>query len=231
MLEYTRSGTMHFVLSRVRDNQYAKHFFRSEKKHKILDNGVYETGFPLDGETLLKLADEIKADEVIAPDFFKNQTATYEATKYFLESFDPKSKGLKVCVVPQAHNPLEFVEAYKRMKQFKVDVIALPVWLQKHFKARPSIVGYLRKKRIWDETKEHHLLGLDGIGELYAYEKGIIRSVDTSLPFSLTYAHQFESFGDFTGKRIPFDIEPFQSMQLWVLRRHIDQLLNAAAEV
>jgi len=140
-------------------------------------------------------------------------------------------KQRRNCAVPQAKDPVEFIEAYKQMKKLNVDVIAIPIWIQKHFKSRPAVVGYLRKRKIWDETKEHHLLGLDGFGELYAYEKGILRSVDTSLPFSLTHNGIWKSFGDVSGKRVPMDCKPFTKMQELLLKRHIGTLLEAASYV
>lgn len=228
MLAWTKQGTMHFILSRIVDDTRIRKFFADEKMYKMLDNGVYETGFPLPGDGLLQIAREVKANEIVAPDYFREREWTFNATKEFIETFDPRSKGFKVCVVPQAKEPLEYAAAYKDMKRLEVDVIALPIWLQKYFKARPSVVGYLRKKKIWDETKEHHLLGLDGVGEIYAYGPEIIRSVDTSLPFSLTHNAVFSSFGDSDGKRVPMDRSAFQQMQEKLLSEHINELLQAA---
>jgi len=231
MIHWAEKGSMYFILTRVVDNKELRKFFASQKKYKMLDNGVYETGFPLAGDELLQVAREVKADEVVAPDFFQQRQPTFEATKDFIDCCNPKKQGFKVCAVPQAKDPLEFIEAYKQMKELEVDVLAIPIWLQKFYRARPAVVGYLRKKKIWDETKEHHLLGLDGIGELYAYEPGTFRSVDTSLPFSLTYNGVWQSFGDFSGKRVPMDCKPFTKTQELLLAKHIAALLEAASYV
>jgi len=198
----------------------------------MLDNGCYEYGYPLPYDDLIALAREVKADEIVAPDFFRQREATFEATKEFLETVDPKKLGFNVCVVPQAKSPLEWIEAYKDMVKLEIDVVSLPIWLHKYYKARPSVFGYLLKKGLFDETKEWHLLGLDGIGELYAYPKDVIRSVDTSLPFSLANANVWETcFGNSKHQRIAMDRERFAPMQEKLLMKHIKELKEAASYV
>jgi len=81
MVHWTIRGSMHFILTRVIDNSQLRRFYASQTLYKMLDNGVYETGFPLAGDELLQVAREVKADEVVAPDFFKQKDATFEATK------------------------------------------------------------------------------------------------------------------------------------------------------
>jgi hypothetical protein len=221
-------GDAHFVLSGVWLDKKAREFFKQSKKWKLLDNGAYELGYPLPFDELLQLAEEIKADEIVCPDFFKVRDGTYEATKEFVEMFTSKQRRrFRLVAVPQATTPSEWIESYKQMAHLNVDGIALPIWLQKHFKARPSVFGYLQKKRLLDETKYYHLLGLDDYSELYAYPKGVIRSVDTSLPFSLTAANIWTTFGDVGHTRIPLDAPRFTQMQMRLLNIHLEAIREA----
>jgi hypothetical protein len=221
-------GDAHFVLSGVWLNREAREFFRQSKKWKLLDNGAYELGYPIPFDELLKLAEEIRANEIVCPDFFKVRDGTYEATKEFIEALTSKQrKQFKLLAVPQATSPSEWIESYKDMAKLNVDGIALPIWLQKHFKARPSVFGYLQKKHLLDDTKYYHLLGLDDYSELYAYPKGAIRSVDTSLPFSLTAANIWTTFGDVEHKRIPLDAPRFSQMQMRLLNIHLEAIREA----
>lgn len=226
MLNWTKHGDMHFILTNVAKKRRLWMFFKGEKKYKMLDNGVYETNFPLDPERLVRIAKLVRADEVVAPDYLMRKRETITATKEFVECY--RQKGLKICAVPQGRDPVDFIDAYRKMKRLPVDVIAIPIWLQKLFRARPAVVGYLQKHKIWDETKEHHLLGLDEYGELYAYEKNILRSVDTSLPFSLTNSQIWETFYYVPHRRIDMDRGPFTKMQERMLIRHIRELKKVA---
>lgn len=227
MLQWTRKGNMHFILSHVLGNERTVEFFKNDRRYKMLDNGCYEHGFPLATNELLDIAKATRTDEIVCPDFFRERKETYRATKEFLSVAD---KGYKYAVVPQAKTPLEWVEAYQDMVKLDVNVIAVPIWLQKQFKSRPAVIGYIRAKKMLDPTKELHLLGLDNYGELYSYEPGIIRSVDTSLPFSLTHSNIWEScFGVIKHERVPMNRQPFAKMQERMLTKHISELMEAAS--
>ena len=229
-LSFSQRGDMHFIVTAHLEFEEARKFFESETKYKMLDNGSYEFGIPLEGEELIELAKSIKADEIVVPDYFMDRKRTLRAAAEFLDRFG--SEKFSFCIVPQATCPEEFIYAFKQIMNDRrfgaARVIAFPIWLQKRFRCRPIVVSYLLRRGIMDMSRHYHLLGLDGIGELFAYPQGLIRSVDTSLPFSLTYNKVLETpFGDFDGQRMPLDGK-LHYQQLPLLEKHITNLLGAA---
>ena len=231
MLDIAEKNTdMHFVLSGTWLKDEAKSFYRKSKKPKMIDNGAYELGFPLPFDELIRYAEEIDASEIICPDFFRVREGTYQATKEFIEQLTSKQRRRwKLIAVPQATCPSEWLDAYTEMVKLDVDVIALPIWLQKEFKMRPAVFGYLQKKGLLDSSVEYHLLGLDDYSELYAYPKGAVRSVDTSLPFSLTASNIWTTFGDVPHRRVDLNCPRFTQMQMRLLEVHIEALKEAAS--
>lgn len=196
LLDFTRLGDMHFITP----VNASPVFFRQEKLYKMLDNGTYELGQPMNFDELLELAHRMKVDEVVLPDVMKNRGATMRLT---LDSVGFKPKRMKFAAVPQGHNLASFVECYRDFaKVDNIDVLCFPIWLEKDFHARPQVIHYLWKKKYW-APKEHHLIGLDRLSELFCYTYGLIRSVDTSLPFSAAAQGLTLSYlGEYTGPRI-----------------------------
>jgi len=197
LLELSTLGDIHFVVPQNCDIS----FFRKETKYKMLDNGSYETGKSLDIEALIELAKSISANEIVLPDKIRDMEQTVELT---LEAISYKRRWLKLAAVPQGHNPSTFVECYRLFSKIdEIDVLCFPVWLEKAFHARPHVVHYILKKGFWAENKEHHLIGLDRLSELLCYPYGMIRSVDTSLPFSAAKkTFYLSTLGVFSGKRV-----------------------------
>jgi len=219
LLHYAEYGNMHFVLPFNCDFYYS--YFAESKKFKMLDNGAYETGHPISSEELLDIAETIDADEVVAPDVYMDAKETIRLTTEFVENFSVEH--IRVCVVPQGRNVKEFIESYSILKELPIQTIALPVWLDR-ISSRPKVVEKLRQKGIWERNVSHHLLGLDRVTELLKYPRKLIRSLDTSLPFSLAYYKVFESQRH---PRVPFNAR-FDSMQENLLKLHIRRLMDVA---
>jgi len=177
-LHYADYGDMYFIVPQNADPS----FFASRRKYKILDNGTYEQGQPLDVDSLLAMAKTLQVDEIILPDVMLNKNRTVELIEGFLGTV---KKTFVYAAVPQGKNLREWIECYVEFsKRPEIDVLCIPIWLQKLHGMRPGVVYYLQKKKLWSHTKDHHLIGLDSLGELYCYGSWI-RSVDTSLPFSV----------------------------------------------
>jgi len=221
LLEYAEMGTMHFI---VPDNEMLYLYYRESTKFKMVDNLAYEAGQPLDNETYVYLAAQMEVDEIVLPDILMDGEKSYELTKEFLESYN--LKHFRTCAVPQGKNPAEFMEYYEKVAKLDVDTIALPIWLQKKFGARPAVYRKLRKRKILRTDVDHHLLGLDDFNELKQYPKGAIRSVDTSLPLTLAY-HKLER--PVKGmSRVPKNAQ-FGSYQHFLARKLIEELVCLAS--
>ena len=220
LVEFAELGDMHFV---VPDTPELFDYYAQSDKFKMIDNGAYELGKPISDEQLVRLAYQMDVDEVIAPDVLNDAQQTLMRTRHFLET--QTLRGLRVCVVPQGRTISEWIECYKRMCRLPVQTIAIPIWIQKRFRARPLVVKRLLKEGIFEKSLDHHLLGLDNISELYEYPKGVIRSVDTSLPLSLAY-HRRVRAGKHT--RLPTTAR-FDEYQRQLARMLIDKLKRIAA--
>jgi hypothetical protein len=177
---------MHFVLAqRCLQSDVYKDFYAQEDKFKILDHGIYESDM-MDFDDTLKIADEISAHEIILPD----EIRVNHDKEFYEDLLSTLPRNYKYMVVPQADDPYNWCMAYNDLKSLEVDTIGIPIWLHKDFRARSTVVNYLFKQGLMDMSKEHHLLGLDNYWELIEYPSGVIRSVDTSLPFSMAWSNE-----------------------------------------
>jgi len=224
LLDYTRLGEMHFIVPRNAN----KRFFRYETMYKMLDNGTYELGEPMNIEDLIDLALSMRVDEIVLPDVMRNRKMTSALTMHAVRSIKPK--GMRFAAVPQGGSLHDFVECYRDFAKIpEIDVLCFPIWLEKIYHARPHVIWYIHRKGYWTEEKEHHLIGLDRISELFCYPKGAIRSVDTSLPFSVAFQQStLSDLGEYTGPRVNLDnaiIHPEY------VRYNIRVLLEAASYV
>jgi hypothetical protein len=224
MLHWSRLGDMHFIVPENSDMD----FWPQETKYKILDNGVYERGRPMKQDDFLQLARVLKVDEIVLPDVIMNRKETVKLTKEFLTT---TNKEFQYAAVPQGKDPLEWIECYKDFASLpSIDVLCIPIWLQKRFGCRSAVFHKLLKDEVFSPRKEHHLIGLDGYGELLNYPYGLIRSVDTSLPFSRTAAGLDVTFEDSAVSRVSFSNPRivFGSDSVDLLKKNINILLEAA---
>ena len=74
-------------------------------------------------------------------------------------------------------------------------------------------------------TLDHHLLGLDNYYELVMYPPGLIRSVDTSMPFSMAFSKEISTpyYEPPEHDRVPDDVN-IMNMDMEILAREIDLL-------
>lgn len=225
LLPLTQLGDMHFIIPANKSV-----FFIPEVKYKMMDNGTYESGQPLPIEEFLATAHQLKVDEIVLPDVIQKRLETTQLTLIFISTV---TKEFKYAAVPQGNNPLEWIECYKEFaKVDEIDVLCIPIWLQKKFGCRPAVVHKLLKDREWAFNKTHHLIGLDGYGELYNYPIELIRSVDTSLPLSRAVACLNLPMEDSRLSRIRFDLETWTIPQVFYdsAKRNIEKLLEVAHE-
>lgn len=147
----------------------------------IIDNGAYEK-MTLDSDELIKAAKEIGAKEIIAPDVIRRPILTYKQTQSFLSGLSQDEKRqFSIMAVPQSESKRYWIREYVKMVELEINTIGLPKWLVR----RDVIVKKLLRLHHFDWTKNHHLLGINNVIELYQMPKGVIRSIDTKLPIFL----------------------------------------------
>jgi len=221
MLFWTSLGDMAFIVpSNVRLD------FDFGNMYKMLDNGTYESGKPQNTDEFVTLANKLQVDEIVLPDFIQRKDQTLMSAEEFITTV---RKQWRYAGVPQGNDPLQWIECYEIMAENPdIDVLCIPIWLQKKFGCRPAVVHKLLKDNKWCFSKEHHLIGLDGYGELMCFPKSLIRSVDTSLPFSRANANLEITFEDSKVSRISLDKPKFEIDGNYLLNRNITKLLEIA---
>jgi len=186
-LRLSSKGDFYFVLAqRVLNDKKYREFYaekRDKKKLLILDNGAFEKGKSLSTDDVLKAADIVHANEVVAPDYPFHGKESLKMTEDFI-SVCPTKYG--IVGIPQGETPMIVVRNYVKIKHLNTDVIGLSILWHKRWRGiRPHIYHYIKKMGWWDNLRRHHLFGLDSAAELYLYDRVGVRSVDTSLPISL----------------------------------------------
>jgi len=190
---WLHAGTdMHYVLAqRVLQSDVYKDFYAKEDKFKIMDHGIYENDM-MDFDDTMKIADEINADEIVLPDEIKIR----QPLEFYADLIESLPRNYRYMIVPQGDDPEEWRQSYLELCNLDgIDTIGIPVWLYKDFSARATVVNYMFRKGELNLQKDHHLLGLDNYWELINYPPGVIRSVDTSLPFSMVMAGEKSAWG------------------------------------
>jgi len=213
---------MDFVLAQrvIQYPKYRNHYPR-QNTFKILDNGVYE-GEMMDMEDIVEMAGEMLADEVILPDYIMKRMDPI----FYKDLIPSLPEHFNYMVVPQGRDPLEWRHSYKELVRIDgVSSIGIPIWLYKEYNARSTVVLHMYRKGELDMSKQHHLLGLDSYWELINYPPGLIRSVDTSMPFSMSYSHiESPMYADpDEHQRVPVDAS-IESLDLQVLENEIKML-------
>lgn len=211
-----------FVLAHrvIQSQKYSNHYPR-ENTYKILDNGAYERD-RMDMWDILSMASEMSADEVILPDIIMQRTP-----KVFYQDLIPSlPKNYRYMVVPQGETPTDWRESYLELCDLEgIHCIGLPIWLEKEFTSRVHVILHMFRKGELNMALDHHLLGLDNYWELACYPPGLIRSVDTSLPFSMAYSKEESAVYHHPPEhsRVPNDAAIID-MDLEILHKELDML-------
>lgn len=195
-------GDMHLVLAHrvLTDEKYCE-FYRREKKYKILDNGAFELGNPMRTDDILKAAEMVDADEVVAPDVFNDGHRTIESTRNFvcrIRTLDPGFKNkeyrFKVMGVPHGKDFIDWLVCFSKMYEHnQIDVIGIgfksvkvmePLW--PHEPTESALRVKLVKALVHTfPNKTIHLLGggSNPIEALLYKEVKQVRSLDTKLAY------------------------------------------------
>lgn len=183
------NGDMYFALTRqLRDNRQYYDFFK-EQNYVIIDNNIHE-GEEVDFEEHVRLAIDI-GNEIIIPDVLRDKKKTLEYFHYFMDKFYNRLKqnNIKIMGVPQGNSLKEIMECFEEMnKDNRVDIIGNSFDLTPiKFEGDKYFIQSQNRFVILNEwlgktTKPIHLLGSNGLYELYHFNKyPQIRSTDGKL--------------------------------------------------
>lgn len=129
-LELTDQGDFYFVLAHIaaKSKRY-RNYFRSRGREIYLDNGVWETGRPLDTRTMIELAIEMQPDYVYATDYINDAARTIQAVERFcrIAALHPEDFKSKIVATAQGNSRNVWYACIGRLAQIEgVDVIAIP---------------------------------------------------------------------------------------------------------
>ena len=207
--DFVPMSDLHLIIANFVEKKakYTK-FFKEREEYVIMDNGLFEVHTAMPAHELLKRAEMVNADEVVAPDVLFDGKETVESAKKFIMSamdmeidmespfYQPKfHKKFKIMAVPQGKTPQEWVRCYEQLADMnEIDVIGLScLSIPKAF-SKISGVKTIMENRLLaiqmliDEglifkDVEYHLLGCGNPLELmYQKQHNWIRSCDTSSP-------------------------------------------------
>jgi len=194
----TLSNDVHLVLSHLiniseaeKEGSYTN-FYRTRAEQGdtlILDNGLFENHVAEDTVSLCEKASAIKAKVIVAPDVLYDSKATIKSYDAF------RSKVVyKVMAVPQADNPVDWLDCYKQLVHIcEAEIIGLSILsIPKSFgpllrtnsisACRRYVIRLLEAEDLVRDNIWHHCLGLgDDVSELSLMNStGWIYSNDSS---------------------------------------------------
>lgn len=196
-------GDIHLVLAHLvlKDEKY-REFYKNSKTYKILDNGAFELGQPMHIEDILKAAEMIGADEVVAPDVFNDGRRTLEAVHNFtmqvktlLPAFKKIEHKFKIMAVPHGKNFLDWLKCFEELYlDDRIDVIGIGYKSCKVFTMLFSTRDYdlsttrtiivNRLTQLFPKKTIHLLGGGTNANEVEMYKYyPQVRSMDTCFPF------------------------------------------------
>ena len=178
----------HFVIAtELRDNPayhqwYVDHQKYSDRKYIMLDNGLYETGQPMENEELLYYATTIGANAVCAPDWFGDGDRTLGNLEDFLRG---KPRHMEVVFIPQGPHALGIVDCLRKALDTYGETIN---WIGLSFlNDRATVVALIQREGLEHKYNVNwHYLGLRSLDELH-HTPWWITSYDTVKPIKAAH--------------------------------------------
>ena len=209
-LDLAHAGDWYFCLAQLyyKDKQY-RDFFKSIRRtnhsaHIILDNGAAERD-QIDDNILLDIVDDLRPDEVVAPDTLYDGYDTLLRTRDFINKIKKRKSYYTTGIIgcPQGSTVEEWISCYKEMLNISaISVIGLSkisipyCWNKaKHDTAiaesRNKCIDYLVSKDLI--KKSLHFLGMGDPKEFEYYKnfargyKAFFRSTDSCYTILAAY--------------------------------------------
>lgn len=208
-LEHTNLCNMQLMLPQLVTSEYNKKYSdtykelgRDPSQYVILDNGAAEDE-QVTSEILLRIAEDFKVDEVAVPDVLADGTATIDlADKFFAGHANDikrinslRGKSLKFGLVTQGHSIDDALYtvfyALTRPWGHNIKVLYLPRLIIResgNIWARIELLNKLQS--IYGDRFEYHFFGAAREWPTEIIEASnfnYLRSMDTSLPYLLSY--------------------------------------------
>ena len=192
-LELMKDWPFHMIIGpHVLHNEKYRQFYKDNPQlHTMLDNGLWE-GEVLINSKLLAMANEIHANEIIAPDD-ASAFKTIQKTKKFMKYLDKKGQRYDFKIHGAIHGKTwdEQLNCYMTFQELELDIVDLPKMLGPEARLKWASAIIRDRTLPTAHPMDIHFLGF------YKEELKIlefsdnIRSFDTSVPFKPRYGEKF----------------------------------------
>lgn len=189
-LDLAINDVFHMCLAHlVRDDLTYRDWFRARSlggDFVLMDNGVVERGTPLPMDEILKLADEVRATEIVLPDRICDSVTTLRLAETALKA--AAGHGARLMAVPQGTSLNEWRECLREMLTWPIQSLGISRFTHRwspdhrlHLLQNAPEMG-----EMWTSRRAIHLLGSQygprEVREIEAELPGRVRSIDSSFP-------------------------------------------------
>lgn len=182
----------------LNDKKYVEYYLKRKKQgdYIVLDNSAFEFGEALSIDLLIRAIKITKPNEFVLPDVFFNKNESIRRSIEFIESFSFGS--LKYMGVVQGESLEDWLSCYKYFSE-NIDIFSIGLGaiytsktifgnknINKIVSGREFLINELKERKILNQNKPHHLLGLGDSGhiEIEKLKKyKWIRSCDSSAAY------------------------------------------------
>ncbi|MEU0821738.1 hypothetical protein [Streptomyces mirabilis] len=188
----------HVAAQRVLSDEIYRVFLTREAERGaeiIVDNGLFDLGYALPAESLVKAARAVSAREIILPDVMRDGAATLKASEQAAREIRELSgDAFRLCAVLHAADDEEWLRTYDAFVTSDwAGAIALPASRRPDpdgqlCRTRWLATAYLKDRGLVDDLIVYRLLGLGRTGHLELIEQREhewISSVDGAAPVIL----------------------------------------------
>ena len=204
------------------DKEYARFFKEQSRKGRfvMMDNGVVETGVPMQMNELIDLAIQWDVWEVILPDAINDMDQTIlRGAKGMFDYFRLRHKmnfDFHLAAVPQGDTKEEWVACVKEMLTWPIRTIGISRFVMKYYNSRLEALNAVPELIASD--KQIHLLGCPGdpdeMFQIRCAFPGRIRGVDSGIAAMYTQEGMYMGDGqpkpivelDFQGQGLDEDL-------------------------
>jgi len=175
-----------------KNDGYADYFLsRPTGRHLILDNSVFELGYPYDQDLYKGWISDLEADTYILPEVIGDTQQTLDLVADWFKHSKKDLPGKTMGVV-QGSSHMDVVNCFKQLKALGADIIGIPIMIGNSTAGRKCSVHELMAERVQiismiQERCDQHPIHLLGVavpqeGKYHANQDSWVESIDTSNP-------------------------------------------------
>ena len=212
-LNRAQEDTYHLCLAHLlADKTYAT-FFREKARRGdlvMMDNGVVETGLPMEWPLLVELAKEMEISELVLPDRILNASETLKHGEKAVKDWEAHDGyGFDLIAVPQGNSHDQWYACCQEMLHWPVKTIGISKFVGNFTNSRADL--FEASPDLINSDKDIHMLGClsvsDEVRDVEARFPGRIRGIDSGIATICTQANK--RLQDVEGGRVDIPLDFF----------------------